>query len=486
MQKRSSSYLLFAAALLLLSACYKDKGNYSYSRLNDVLIDMADTVLVHQGAQLQIRPGISQLVEADESQLDFEWVVTVPGRTASDSTLEVISTSRDLDVTINYQSGRYYPLNLKVKDNASGLTYRRQALMRVVTDYEPGYLVLENDGLHADLSFVNTSNDRVLRQVFSNANTGYTLPVSAHHVYVCDYPLYTTTVGSTYWTNAPGTVTTVLAGNEGYILDYRTMQVAAPYSLFFSTPPPVIAPSHFQMDATSPPVFFSINNGQLHRIYFERGQTLLGDPYLAPDDKGYYLAPFAANTSSAQLYYDQLNHRFLTENYLNLYLAPLEPGSANFDPTNMAGRILGMGLGPGWGAFYALFEDETSDDCYFYTFSFTNPVSKTTILNSPGFANSPNYLFSTLRDQVYYASGNTLYLYDIAANFSRIVFQFSNDEEITALLQQDGNTLAIATWDNTEGRVYRLALDASGSVVNGTWQKQYTGLGKIIDLKYKK
>ncbi|WEK34931.1 MAG: PKD-like family lipoprotein [Candidatus Pseudobacter hemicellulosilyticus] len=479
--------LWLAAGALLLSACFKDKGNYSYTTLNDVLISMPDTLLVKQGAQLEVNPVVSQLLNKEEDRLTYEWVVTVPGRTASDSTLEILATTRDLKVEINYQSGRYYPLNLKITDNASGIVYRKQSLMRVTTDFEPGYLLLENDGLTADLSFVNTGRDEILRQVFSTANPGITLPVSAHHVYVCDYPLYTASVGSTSWTNAPGTITAVFGSEEGYILDYRTMRVATPYSLFFTTPPAVVAPGHFQMDSEQPPVFLSINNGQLHRIYFARGQALLGDAYLAPDDKGYFLAPHCANTSSVSLYYDQRNKRFLTENYLNLYLAPVvKGGSSGFDPANVSGQLLGMGLGKDWGDFYAVFKDETGDDCYFYTFSFTNALKVDKISSSPGFANSPAILFSTLRDQVYYADGNKLYLYDIAANFSRVLYEFPAGENTSALMLQDGNTLVAATWDGAEGRLYKLGLDASGSVIGGAYQKKYTGFGKIIHLKYKK
>ncbi len=61
---------------------------------------------------------------------------------------------------------------------------------------------------------------------------------------------------------------------------------------------------------------------------------------------------------------------------------------------------------------------------------------------------------------MYYAAGNKLYLYDMAANQSRVIYQFAAGEQITALKLKD-NAITLATFDGN-ARWRRRILPATG------------------------
>ena len=58
--KKNLIYYMFGI-LFLLGACYDDKGNYNYSEINEIVVDLAESyVLPLTDTTLVIRPNISQ------------------------------------------------------------------------------------------------------------------------------------------------------------------------------------------------------------------------------------------------------------------------------------------------------------------------------------------------------------------------------------------------------------------------------------------
>lgn len=447
---------------------------------------MPDTIMVRQGAILDIDPVITQQVQPDEGSLSFQWIVTVPGKTATDSSNDVISGDKHVKVRIEYLSGSYYPLILNVKDARTGIVYKKRSQMRVITDFEPGYMVLEQLSDHADISFVNTSKDTVIYRAFSAANPSRTLPVDAGKVFVYDIPAYNVGVGNTTYGYPKTAMMSVLYGNDGYILNYRTMEAVTPYSLFFQQTPDVVSPGFFQLDIPNPPRLLTINNGKLHRLFMDKGQSLFGPAYLAPDSRDYHLAPFTANTANTALYFDVLNHRFLSEGYMAVALDTMYYYSdMAFDPRYVDKQILTMGLGPGGTMGMALFKDNDDDDCWLYVFNYGNPAYSLQLQNSPGLTKSPAYLFSKARNQFYFADGNTLYLYDISANAARAIYTFDAGETITTLTLPDQQTIAAATWNGSSGKLFTIPLTGTGDVFNNTYAHRYDAFGKIVSIAYK-
>jgi hypothetical protein len=89
-----------------------------------------------------------------------------------------------------------------------------------------------------------------------------------------------------------------------------------------------------------------------------------------------------------------------------------------------------------------------------------------------------------------------LYLLDPVNNISKVVFSFSDSEEITALaLKQsrsqfvgfpDNNrTIAVGTYDGTKGKVYTFSVNNIGEIEGDAYTSMYDDLNKPVTLEYK-
>lgn len=68
--------LLYSIFLILLAACYEDKGNYSYRDINRLSLGGVDsTYIVDQFDTLFIDPRLQGTFYSDDSKFDFEWEI---------------------------------------------------------------------------------------------------------------------------------------------------------------------------------------------------------------------------------------------------------------------------------------------------------------------------------------------------------------------------------------------------------------------------
>ncbi len=172
---------------------------------------------------------------------------------------------------------------------------------------------------------------------------------------------------------------------------------------------------------------------------------------------------------------------------MNLTLEAIENQSYyGFDPSYVDKKLLTLKPGMNVYQFGAVFKNENDNDCFFYGFNFANPSFVQAIENSPNVYKSPVFLFSTIRNQLYYAADNAVYLYDISANFSRVVYMFAPGENVSTMELQDNTDLQVATYDGSEGKLYGFKVSNTGDLVDFNYVSKYEGFGKIIKLVYKK
>lgn len=492
----------FAVLLFLgcFTSCYKDKGNYKYHPINDIAIAMTDSLVIYFGDTLKITPVINQAqADTNERRLKYQWSVSVPGGgvnatpgSTEDSSIVVLSTSRNLNmvVTLSAQSAAY-ALHYSVTDTATNVTYRSSIKLLVTTRYSIGWMLLEQGGANADISFINTSVDSAFHNVYSAANPANPLPPSTNQIYAFNIPSSKSNQSSGGAPFPAQVLATVLYANGGYVINSANFVVEAGYPSLFTSAPSTVQPQYMRMDNS--PDIFVINAGQLYRRFQNKGSFLFSSAFTTYDSTSYYLAPYSANIAGQTCYYDTLNHRFLQEDYgttlldsITSVLPPwLSPPPA-FMPGNVTGKIvLGMGISTSQ-TQYALMKDAGDDSCFLYSFvaygypSVLNP-------NSLSYAQevqtgSPVYLFTTSRNQLYYALGNTVYMYDLSANAVSPVYNFPSGENITTMQLPDDNDLVVATYNGGVGTVYFFTIDPSGSVL--TTASSYTGFGKVVNMAY--
>lgn len=467
-----------------LAACFKDKGNYDYHTINDIAIAMADTATVKAAETIKVVPTLHQATATDESRLTFEWAVLQVASANADTTTTVLATTRNLEMPITLTASRTpYPVDYKVTDNVTGITYRKRIQLLVTSDYQSGWMLLEQGAAGADISFINPLQGTTFHHAFSAANHGTTLPASTHQLYLFNIPK------SGPGANPPflaTTLSTLLFENGGYVLDHLTMKSISPLATLFSPVPTEMKPGFMGMDA---PNQIAINNGRLHRRFYNQGEVLFGITYSVTDGSDYWLAPFCGNTNAYRLYFDTLNHRFMGETGGNsLALEPFTSSSssvANVDPSNVRETPLAMAKYSIYQIYvqgsYALMKSPDNDSCYLFGFSGGSLNMANGVAESPGMAGSPAYAFPFNYKLMYYAAGNELYAYDISANSSKVVYTFDPGENITTLQLQGDNALAVATY-NGSGSVYFFNMETNGDVTGGAFANKYGGFDKIVKM----
>lgn len=486
------SFLYITGFLLItavLASCYKDKGNYALHAINDITIHTSsDTFRVNKFDTLQINPVILQAKSTDEGHLRFEWSVVLDYNVAdltepARDTILLLSTQRNLNIRINLnaESPGYYYLNYKVTDTVTGVSYYKNMYLYVSTSFQTGWMLLEQKTDHADISFITPQN-KVYFNIFSAANPDIILPVSAN----CLSSVYPNG-------GSLGDLNFVLYEKGGYLLDKTSLQVKAPYTKMFYGAPSVIAPQDVILPDNFSPVY-TFNAGKLYSLNAIYGATLFGAPFVQPDVLGYSLAPYVASGFAyGGIFFDQANYRFLYDGGTTTLSAFPQDNTMAFDLNNVHKTILAMhaGLGdPGFpDNYYAVFRNLIDDSCFLYSFNTEgDPVAMTTqpILNSPAVQRSVAYLFSNAVKQMYYAADNNLYVYDMAANRSRIIYTFAGGENVTDM-KLSGSTIILATYNGSAGggSVYFLPLSQTGDIQGNTYTQKMTGFDKIVNMAYK-
>jgi len=478
-------------AAALLAGCYKDKGNYVYHSINDVFASTtADTFQVQRLDTLKITPSITA---ADVSRLRYEWrvyPVADPAEPLGIGKIVVISRDRNIheQILLQAQGGNfYYNLDLVSIDTVTGVNYFKHLHLQVTTAFQTGWVLLEQHPGNMDLSFITPAN-KIYHDVYSIANPGKPLPASTNQ-------FLSIATGSLI-----GTLNMVYYGDEGYNLDNTTLEVIGKYSNLFYSPPAMIQPKGM----IKPSIFsfgpYTFSGGKLYALNGIYASKLFGTAFTQPDALGYTVAPFAAGgLSFGGIFFDQANHRFLYDGgstSTRLKAFPINTSMA-FDMNSVQKTMVTMKAGLGWDLWpdnwYAIFKNDGDDSCFLYTVNangdfVANPVAagRQAILNSPDVQKSPDYLFSSTVKQMYYAADNKLYVYDMAANQSRVIYTFAAGENVTAL-QMMNNVITLATYNGTAGggTVYYLPISSTGDITGNQYSQQFTGFDKIICLRFK-
>lgn len=147
MTKKICSYSgLLALISFLLSACYKDIGNYDYHPINVVQlgnIDTANGYTAFFNDTLRVNPAItsSENVTADDAYT-YEWSYR-KSTSVSSTDDSLLATTRNLAVKITMPPGSY-TLMYKVTDNKTNVMVHVKTTLTVSTEVYEGFLVLSD------------------------------------------------------------------------------------------------------------------------------------------------------------------------------------------------------------------------------------------------------------------------------------------------------------------------------------------------------
>lgn len=131
--------------LFTFSACYDDKGNYDYSEINEIIVNLPESyILPLTDTTLVIRPEISQSLRDRKDNLTYTWQCSNSTFAAAGSA-DTISYADTVAILINPDSSEInytYYLRFNVYDHEYGIVHPYQTQVQVFKPYQGAWMIL--------------------------------------------------------------------------------------------------------------------------------------------------------------------------------------------------------------------------------------------------------------------------------------------------------------------------------------------------------
>ena len=152
-------------AVLFLSGCYKDKGNYDYHPVGEIIISGIDAekyYYVYLGEPFTMPEPELSFTDSTyaHDDLTYQWRIDN----------KVISTEKILYAEVALEPGAsYYAADFTVKDERTGISYVQKFRVMVSSNFSLGWVWLAENNGRAEMNMV-TSNQKFFGNVFTTVN----------------------------------------------------------------------------------------------------------------------------------------------------------------------------------------------------------------------------------------------------------------------------------------------------------------------------
>lgn len=497
----------------VMQGCYKDKGNYSYQALGNVVIDTSGGSIRSEYAifrydTLKINPKVSfnGTLIADEKQvagqLEFTWVIFQANIGGSLSTRDTLAHTPNLNIPITKPAGNWI-VHLTVKELATQVETYLRFSVSVAETLSDGWMVLyERDGktdvgvIVDDRSKKNVITRRLFLDLIKGAN-GAPLdgkPVSVLH------------------SVAPIVSAEVLVASERDMIavDRSSFLKTFLFEDLFWTPPAdrslKALVGNFQRKE------MIINNNRIHSVNFSSSGTTRINK-LNPALLGNYgtLENWAATFYGASydaVVYDKTNKKFLQVplNGISVIDFPAQGSGTQYSPSNVG---LDMKASD-WGLSNYEYSIMSNTDSTYLLIS--NFVAASNLVGlrkinmskplSPGLATITTVASAVAGQYLLYGSASNVYLYKYNSGAAaELAWSAPAGETVTcvklqkfyfpsitaAVLPLANQVVWISTWNEAtkNGKVYSCPIDPSNGAIDKTLERVTEGYGKVKDMSYK-
>lgn len=513
--------LLFLVVLVTAAACRKDLGNYTYNEINNAEISgLNDSYTVFRSQVLEITPNLSFSKTAETADnYSYEWFCI--DFSTSSVTKTTISTTRNLKWPVNLPSTNIdYAIYLQVTEKATGQTWRKSVKLRVNTNVNDGWLVLNDDNGKARLDFLNyqeaTAKFDHITDVLATQSK-IVLNGAPKMLYFYNR-LNNLVSGQRYRCIVVGTDKTSYFINTHNNSFDTYGQMTDVMSVFI--PPPYYAQKMATMNKVTPgtPCYMYDSNGNLlfedntsgYNFGITVNRTSAGGPFkMSP-----YFAASNNETYLGALMYDVDNKRFYQHVRSNTTssVVPTKPDSwTSYDPANMGMDLLYMALVSKYsgGQVFALLKNSAGKvfltrilfDAGATAANVFLPQSYQEVTDiAPEIANATQFAIHQTEGYIMYQVGSKVYRYSLADNSNKLVVDAGSKKisliKFQRMTNGGGNTARIAAYqDKLMVCTYDEANPStSGQIdlynvppLNGdvTLFESYTGFAKIVDVSYR-
>lgn len=457
--------------VILCFACRKE-NIANFTVLNEISIKTEKTDYeVTQFDTLKINPVLSES-KPNGDTFTYQWKMYPYASEANAGT--IISKEKNLNAQIGLSPGTYY-IQYKVTNANTGVSSFMLYNAVVNGKFYEGWLVSANKAGKAQLSFIRSDDEVFLspsedfykvsysgKALKAFAGIGRNLSLiyfftdqGAYRINANDF----STLGSTnkVLPDAQTFTSNIGYGNNQGLYDQYLVKDGGLYAGFG-------------------PTFY------VSEIFKPFSERFSGDYQLFPG--------VISSTRNLTYFYDNRYKRFMSTSALSRTLDnALGNNNATYNLGNVGKTMLYMDYGTqayNQDEFYFLMKDDANGR-YLYSLKGTMPGIAQAIGNSPEIENANSMATSGLLKQMYYATSNSIYLYDILANSSRLVYKFPAGYTIAdiEMLRSTSKRLAVAVNQGVNGEVYYFDLNNTGDFTGNTYTKKFTGFGEIVHLSFR-
>ncbi len=478
--------LIFLLGGLVLSSCYKDKGNYDLAPVDVIQIggpvSGPENYALQQFDLLKISPEFT--FTGDESKLEYTWKIFPLNVKPDDPRVQVISNKRELEYQVKVPVGSYSVL-LEIRDPQTSIMRSRTFGVVVRLKGAQGFMVLNTkDNGEQDIDvIVDNTKPEIFFGLFS-ANNSIKLKDA-------------TRLGMLQSAgNSSGTIY-VFQKKGGFSLgsSFAFLQDAR---YWFFDAQPQYAGSAIYTDFFGANAYL-INDGNVHIAL-----SPVSPPAFAYKAAGNYKATKWLFMSGYVFIYDDLNHRFLKLDKRGNRMSTITPNPVEdvFDVNDIGDKeclLFDHNLQPTVApsaANYNLLKPiaycrDKNGKTFMYKFGFFRSLvtycESVHEVTAPGFSTATAYVNSANNPLTFYASGNKIYVYDFTNDKAREIYTFAESDISIDRLKTNGTKLmAVANGKSANtGAVYFFDLEATGNIKNDTYASKYDGFGKVQDVEYK-
>lgn len=518
-------YIIVAFMCLALQACFEDKGNYTYSDVNEITIE---GILPEYGClgnvdSLKITPVVKSALEGvidgnnPNYVFTYQAAVKTTGVTSGYQRFLLDSSyNKDLAIFTNIQPQKYVCW-FGVRDKRTGIETRKQFELNISSATSEGWMVLCNDlstgRVRMDMLTV-ISEDRIVRAIDLLSTLG--LPSVSGACSIGWDPNSTTGMGDNIY---------VFSEDGGYRLEPETFETGEENNVIyeFGDRKGNCCPVRFGATEWNKFVVTQDNNaycmsrtiaGSIYELPINTTiENKLPDfkvsPYFAVDA----IVGFRKNTSA--IFYDITNKRFAAWTETNAkVILPLEnPEGDEFKFDYATGKELVYMESTQYadGTVYALLKDAGNNySIYGIAFVYKSwndyEIHQQSYLDiiSEGLERATGFAFHSTLPYFFYAVDNKVYEFDMIRKTTEEVVTLAAEEKITmikfnlfknefddkpdAFLNQQYELLVGSTDSRATGtdkgvlRFYTVPSAQQKLILKG---KSYTGFGEIVDVVYR-
>ncbi|HSC38848.1 MAG TPA: PKD-like family lipoprotein [Chitinophagaceae bacterium] len=491
--KQLNILVLVVTSAFLVTSCYKDKGNYSFSEKEVITVTGIATSYdkVSQQDRITLTPSVSSSMP--NASFEYYWGIYETNVQGAVPKIDTIAKTLNIDYFVA-KPAKTWVLVFGAKNKTTGLQKIVTANINVITPFTRGWYVLKDDGNKTDMDLFLTPASIVpaskISNVFSFVN-GKQLNGKAMSLNF--EPTYKSTVtGVLNNTRA----LFIASDKDASVIDINTLTEIHDFAGMFYNAPVVKAPTFIGQGSQAD---YFVNGGQLYSLYSSSSNIGLFAARQLKDAQNtdYYLSRYFINYQLANpIFFDETSSSFISAGGAGTVLNGVTDAVGTAMKANNNNKtILYMGLKSTTPTGVALMQDKTNPSLKILSAITANTSAfnmvNDTLLNSSMLYNA-SMATCNLTDEnlLYFVVGNQVWSRNLSNKFEQLQYTAPAGETITYIRHKKytseaayaHNYIAIAT---TSGGNYtvRMFTKTSGNLAAAP-DVTLTGAGSVGDIIY--